>query len=432
MLIDYGAYLTLGYYSIDDALDHNHVLRQYELIGYARLNLDGAQELFVRGRAGYRDFNDGDSFDGRGDEPIDPDVDRGYYRLDLRRQPDGVTLADGVVVLVGRDLSYWANGLVLAQVLDGLTLSATYGPLQLDVVAGVTPTRTVDFDSARPRFDHNTRRGFYGAMLSAKVGMHRPYAYVVWQRDYNRSDASQVGLIRTRFNYDSVYAGVGSSGALGDRLLYGVEVAFEGGRGLSNSFRIEDVDVTVPGGDPPQRPVQAEQDNDPIRAFAADVRLDYLLTDARRTRLSAAFIFASGDTDRFQTSNTLGGNRRGSDDHAFNGFGLLNTGLAFAPVVSNLAALRVGASTFPFATGEPWSRLQLGADLFWFAKARSEAPIDEPTGNKSYLGFEPDLFMNWQLTNDVTLAARYGVFFPGGALEGENRQFLFLGMTYAF
>lgn len=40
---------------------------------------------FLRGRFGYRDFNYGDSFDGRGDEPIDGDLDRGYYSFDTRR-----------------------------------------------------------------------------------------------------------------------------------------------------------------------------------------------------------------------------------------------------------------------------------------------------------------------------------------------------------
>src|SRR5438552_1599641 len=83
-LIDYGAYLSFGYFSIDDRFHDNHILRQYELLPYARFSLDDAQEVFIRGRMGYRDFNDRDSFDGRGDEVIDPDLDRGYYRFDLR------------------------------------------------------------------------------------------------------------------------------------------------------------------------------------------------------------------------------------------------------------------------------------------------------------------------------------------------------------
>ena len=440
IIADYGGYVTFGYYSIDDAIGSNHVLRQWELLGYARFNLDNAQEIFLRGRTGYRDFNDGDSFDNRGDEVIDGDLDRGYYRVDLSRLntargQQGRGQGDpNLVFQAGRDLVYWGNGLTLAQVIDGVVVTASWGGLQIDAVAGVTPTRTVDIDSSRPAFDHNTRRGFYGAMLSAQVGAHRPYAYFLYQRDFNDEDFARVGTINTRYNYNSAYLGFGSSGALSDRLVYGAEVVLEGGWGLSNSFELQEVELNFGGGtENIRRPVQADQQDETIRAMAADVRLDYLLTDARKTRLSAEFIFASGDTDRFHTSNTLGGNRRGTSDHAFNGFGFLNTGLAFAPAVSNLIAVRAGASTFPFTTGDPWSRLQVGFDFFVFAKARADAPIDEPTEGQHYLGVEPDLFLNWQLTNDVTLAVRYGAFFPGGAIaDNDVRQFLFLGVTYAF
>jgi hypothetical protein len=436
LLADYGGYLSLGYYSIDDAVGRNHVLRQYELFGYARLNLDNAQEVFLRTRIGYRDFNDGDSFDGRGDEPIDGDLDRGYYRIDLgRRNPSAGRRGDGgVVIEVGRDLAYWGNGLTLAQVIDGVFVTATWGQLRLDVVGGVTPTRTVDFDSSRPQFDFDTRRGFYGAMLSTRAGAHRPYAYALVQRDYNDADSSRTGTIDTRFEYDSAYLGIGSSGTVGDRLYYGLEATLEWGRGLSNSFELQPPpDAGFPDASGLRIPVQAGQRKESVLAWAADLRVDYVLTDARRTRLSCEFIYASGDSDRFHTSNTLGGNRRGTGDHAFNGFGLVNTGLAFAPAVSNLAAARVGASTFPFAHGAPWSRLQVGADFFVLAKALADAPVDEPTDGGHYLGVEPDLFANWQVTRDVSLAIRYGVFFPGGAvLDGDSRQFLFIGMTYAF
>src|SRR4051794_22438722 len=73
LFIDYGAYLTVGYLSLDDNNNENHVLRQSEILGYVRVNIDNAHELFIRGRTGYRDFNDGDSFDGFGDEVIDPE-----------------------------------------------------------------------------------------------------------------------------------------------------------------------------------------------------------------------------------------------------------------------------------------------------------------------------------------------------------------------
>jgi hypothetical protein len=333
-------------------------------------------------------------------------------------------------------LAYWANGLVLAQVLDGGAATFSVGNVQLDLLAGVTPVRTVDIDSSRPNFDHNTRRGFYGGQLSAQLGPHRPFIYYLAQRDYNDDDFAVFGEnTPTRFKYNSNYLGFGSRGALGDRLLYGVEVAFEGGWGLSNSYDVFPTAVVVPGEGViiVDRPQPVQQRDQWIRAYAADARLDYLLGDARRTRFSAELVLASGDPDRFSTTDTLGGNRRGTDDHAFNAFGLINTGLAFAPPVSNLLAARAGVSTFPFTLGDPWKRLQVGGDFFVFAKYRTDSPIDEPTTDSRYLGVEPDLFLNWQLTNDLTLAVRYGVFFPGSALVADDvRQFVFIGVTYAF
>src|SRR5213075_1664956 len=96
-----------------------------------------------------------------------------------------------------------------------------YGPFTLELLGGLTPRRTVDFDSSRPHFDDNTFRGFYGAMLSARAGTHKPFIYFLSQQDYNHSYSSTLGLLTTRYNYNSWYIGVGSTGALTDRLAYG-------------------------------------------------------------------------------------------------------------------------------------------------------------------------------------------------------------------
>jgi hypothetical protein len=426
LLLDYGGYLSFGYLSVDDNRNDNHILRQYELIGYVRANLDGANEVFIRARAGYRDFNDKDSFDGRGDEIIDPDLDRAYYRFDLSKYNaayHGQSAGDfNFVFQGGRDLVYWANGLTLSVPLDGVIADLTWGKLTLELIAGVTPTRTADFDLSRPSFDHNTRRGFYGGMISAQFGVHRPYAYALLQRDYNEDDSRVIDGRLVRFQYDSFYLGAGSTGALTDRLAYGVEAVFEGGQTKSSNFAEEGgATVSVP------------QTKDNIRAWAADVRLDYVFPGPRRPRISAEGIFASGDPDRLTTSGTVGGNRRGTDDHAFNSLGLLNTGLAFAPEVSNLLALRLGASVFPLPDTSSFERMQVGADFFVFGKMRENAPINELTTDDRYLGVEPDVFLNWQITNDVSLALRYGVFFPGSAIPDDKaRQFFYAGITYAF
>ena len=375
-LIDYGGFLSFNYFSIDDSLLDNHVLRQYEVIGYLRVNLDAAQEIYLRGRAGYQDFNDGDSFDGRGDERI-----------------------------------------------DGVIADFSWQDTTLQLIAGVTPVRTVDIDPSRPNFDHHTRRGFYGANLAHQLGQHRPYLFGLVQRDYNEDDVATTGGVVTEFDYNSYYLGAGVGGAITDRLLYGVELVYEGGTTLSNSFIVTGPVLT-----------QIPQTEDEISAWAADARLDFLLLDRRRSRLSAEVILASGDDDRLQTSSTFGGNAPNTSDGAFNAFGLLNTGLAFAPATSNIVIFRAGALTFPMPEHSAFDRLQVGVDLFVYNKMDSDAPIDEPTFDSSYLGFEPDIFINWQISSDVTLALRYGIFFPGSAIVADDDPCMFFGagVTYAF
>ncbi|HVT89819.1 MAG TPA: alginate export family protein [Tepidisphaeraceae bacterium] len=427
---DYGAYFTFNYLSLDEATLNNRALRQYDLTAYGRLNIDGVHEIFVRGRAFYRDFNDGDSFDSDVNG-WDGRVERAYYQFDLGRYMAGKTgkLADGnVIVKVGRDLAYWGNGLVLSEELDGGMIDLSAGPATLDLLAGRTPSDTFDIDSSRPGFDGHTNRMFLGAMLSARAGVHRPYIYALVQRDHNGNDVSTDGSIVTRYDYNSYYFGIGSTGALTDRLAYGLEAAYEAGDTLSNSA------FTEPDPNAPGSFITVPQSRDDVQAWALDGQLNYLLPDTRHTRLSGEFILASGDSDRVATTTTLGGNQPGTVDHAFNAFGLLNTGLAFAPNVSNLISLRGGVSLFPWPDVKSLSRLQVGTDVFVFSKWLANAPIDEATTNDHYLGFEPDVYLNWQITSDVTLAVRYGAFVPGAAIvnNGEIRQFFYTGVTFAF
>ena len=421
-LIDYGGYVSASFFSIDDPAGANHILRQYELVGYGRVNFDGAHELFVRANTLYLDFNKGDSFDGDGDDWQQPKIERAHYRFDLQRALaayGGQVIESNVVAQVGRQLVHWGNGVTLDEVIDGGVVRLSHGALSLDLLAGVTYENVIDFDISRPGFRRDTDRGLYGAMFSVQAGTHQPYVYGLIQRDYNGNEVLG-GDIATRFDYDSHYIGVGSTGAFSDNLLYGVEFVYEGGHGLSNSF---DEDQT-----------QVEQTDEDIEAFAMDARLDYLFADPRRTRMSAELILASGDRDRLASNTTFAGNESGTKDHAFNAPGLLNTGLAFSPAVSNLGVVRVGASTFPFPDSTRFRKMQAGVDVLFFSKLLSDGPIDEATNSRRFLGAEADLYLTWQISSDVTFSMRYGGFLPGPAIEGDSglRSLFFAGVTYAF
>lgn len=439
MLIDYGGFVTLNMLILDDPGQDTHYLRQYDLNGYVRLNIDGVHEFFLRARTSYRDFNSGDDFDGRGDDLVEPTLDRAHYRFDLRRYMaayKGEAVDYNFAVQAGRQLVHWANGLTLSLELDGAVFTFEKNPVTLDVLIAKTRDSITDLDSSRPSFTTETDRIFYGAKLTCNANSrHRPYVYVLAQDDRNPNEALNNAVlfnpVTTVFNYDSYYIGVGSTGNLSDNLLYSVEFAYQGGKTLSSSFTLDqNLNFTDFSG---------AQTEDDISAAALDIQLDYLFNDVNRSRLSGELIIASGDGDRLHTTNTFGGNAPNTDDHAFNGFGLLNTGLAFSPNVSNLFLVRLGGSTFPCPSTNMFKRLQVGTNLFIINKLNSSAPIDEDTSDDTYVGFEADFFANWQITSDVSLALRYGVFFPGKAIGGilvntdkDPRHFFYTGVTFAF
>ena len=310
-----------------------------------------------------------------------------------------------------------------------------YDVLSLELIAGVTPLDTTDFDSARPRFDSRTKRGLYGALGSVRVGTNRPYAFALIQRDYNndhlsstdpKDDINGSPAFDTDFHYDSQYFAIGSTGSLTDRMTYGVEAVYEGGHTLSSSFTLDSSGSAT----------AVPQTRDNIEAFAVDGRVDYVLPDEHSTRLSGEILYASGSNNRIaSTTTTYGGNAPGKTDHAFNAFGLPDVGTAFAPAVSNLLMFRVGAATFPFTEIKTLKKMQVGTDLYFFAKADTlQHRSTEATTGSRWLGLEPDIYMNWQITSDVALSMRYGVFVPGDAIvdDSKMRQFFYTGVTVSF
>jgi len=441
---DGGAFVAVNYLSLDDSNLETHVLRQYDFTAFGRMSIDnGVHDLFVRGRASFRNFNDGDVFGDSDNNDWDEVLERAFYRFDLSRflgayygQEPSTTLR----LKAGRDFAYWANGLTLAQTLDGVAIEADSAAFNLQLLAAVTaPDATIDIDTSRPDFNTETHRGFFGAMATLKLQDHRPFAYFLTQRDFNNDrliltspaipdlgGSGEPEVIETRYDYNSYYFGLGSAGPISDHLFYSFELVGEFGETLSNSFDI----IDTAGG---ARIVQGTQEDDPIRAFAVDVLLDYAPPAQMQPRFSLEFLLATGDDDRGHPTNAFNGNSAGTNDRGFNGFGLVNTGLAFAPDATNLLMLRTGASIYPLPQSRMFEKLQIGADLYWFGKFDENAAIAEPTSSNQYLGFEPDLFLNWQISSDVSLAVRYGIFFPGEAIENDHlpRQFFFAGVTFA-
>ena len=426
-VIDYGALANFSFMAVDDTGGETHMLRQTDVRAWARLSVDGVHEAFGRLHYLYRDFNSADSFDGRGDEQIQPLADRYWYKFDLRRAIEayeGRSVDYNATIQVGRQFVDWAGGLTLSDQLYAARGTIEWRDLEFEGLAGWTPSGSfIDIDASRPDFDRNeTHRRFLGAKLTYKgLRGHRPYFYVLDQHDENHRNFATLMVggfpFPTKFRYESTYWAIGSTGLILPRLVYSAELVYQSGNSFSDSSR------GVP------------QTNDEISAWAGKAGLSYVMRDQNLSRIDFETIVASGDDDRLlDTTTTFGGNTPGTKDHAFNAFGYANTGLAFGAPLSNLIMFRVGGSTFPLRSVELFRELRVGADVLFFNKYNKSAPLDQATDNQRFLGFETDLYADWRITSDVTVNLRYGVFFPGSAIspDDDERHFFYTGVTYSF
>lgn len=421
-VLDVGGFASFSFLNLTEGDGSSRRLLQPEISFYGRAVIDGAHTLFVRSRFQYRDFSQGDSFDEQGDRWTEPFVDRFWYEFDLAgamRAYEGRNIDGNFNLRVGRQFIDWGQGLSLSESLYAGKATVQYGQFSVDGLIGQTPTddSITDFDASRDDFNTQTKRAFFGGMVRYDTkSSHEIYGYALWQQDNNQDDEvprAPLG-VPVDFTYDSTYVGIGAQGSITTSLLYGTEFVYEFGKSFSD-------------------PLLGAQSREDINAFAGRFILTYLFKDRGQTRLQFEALVASGDDDRLVTTDTVGGNEPGTDDNAFNSLGFVNTGLAFAPVFSNLLAFRLGASTIPFATVEGMQQFQVGADIFLLNKFSANAPIDEPTNDDMFLGTELDLSINYRLTSDLALVGRYGVFFAGPAVEDDDvRHFIFGGVTLSF
>ncbi len=425
--LDYGGFFTFNYLTLNDTDDNSRGLMQYETTLYGRASIGGdggGHTVFGRARFRYRDFTPGDSFDGKGDRWSEPFLDRYWYEFDLRRALGGADGTDptnlNFNMRIGRQFVDWGAGLALSENLYAVRPALQIGDRwTIEGLAGVTPPdeSVVDFDASREDFDKHTLRGFFGGLVRYTTPRNTSfYGYALHMPDYNTDKTPRLPLGGdVQFDYTATYLGAGVSGSAGANLLYLGELVYETGESKTD-------------------PLFGFQQFEDISAFAGRAQFTYLFRDQNQSRLELEALFATGDSDRLATTDTVGGNRPGTDDTAFNSLGFANTGLSFAPSLSNIVTVRAGASTFPARSINAVRNLQIGADVLLFNKFDDDAPIDEPTdlGN-GYLGIETDLFLNYRITSDLAVNLRYGVFFPGSTLQdNDTRHFFLVGFTLSF
>ncbi len=412
--LDYGGYYSLFLFLYDDGVNSSRTFRRHDLRLWTRIGLDaGAHEIYARSRLSFIDFNPGDQFDDE-DDVEGMNLERGFYKFDLSKAM--LAYADrriryNVEFKIGRDLAEFGTGFVLSTPLDQVWIRATCQAFELTGLVGKTLGSSQDFDLSRN--PERTRRTFFGLQGKYRgFERHQPFAYVLWQRDHIDDN---IPTVAQRYDYDSFYVGLGSTGEVIPNLRYSTELAFETGHSFSSG---------------------AFQRKNNISAWAWDFELEYLFRTKGKPRVGLEYMFASGDPDRLASpTSTVGGNSKGFQDTSFIGFGYRDTGLSFAPRLSNVHVWRAGASFFPLEGHERFDRLEVGTSWFLYHKHHSAAAVSDPTATNGsgYLGWEMDYFANWDISTDFSATVRYGVFLPGDAfLDRTTRTYLLVGFTWNF
>ena len=414
---DAGGWATFGFYHYEDALSQEHTLRQYELRGWGSLNIDGIHRFYLRGMTGYDDWNGGQNPQPiHGDDFTPPRIERAWYEVNFGRLLAGQTGDRGAVggkFRVGRAFAEIGTALVLSMPLDMVQWEINAGNWDVKALLGKTVDWVSNIDASADIASHQDRC-FWGFELAYNgLDRHRPFAYFLANEDHSSPVPDTVGQ---DYDYSSRYIGIGSEGALLLRnLRYQAELVGEWGKTYS--------DGAVSG-------------QDDICAFAADLLLEYIFDAKTHPKVSLEYLFGSGDSDRSTSSvATVGGNRIGTTDRAFNAFGFRDTGIAFSPAISNLHTYILGGSFFPLEEHKFFEKMEVGTKTYFYHKDESGGPISDSTANarEQWVGWEWDIFCNWRVYSDLIWTVRYGAFQPGTAFQDQQcRQFLFTAVTYSF
>jgi len=418
--VDYGGWLNVAFFNYDDAVARTErQMQRYEARVWASMNLAGVHKFYVRGLASYDDWAGGRHGD------YETSVERAWYQLNLTKLlqgSGGQRPPMDVKVKLGRDFTKIGTALVLSTTLDQARVDVAFGDWELMGFIGHTLRDSWNIDNS-PAVANRQQRWISGAQLTYRGwSKHRPFVYFM-HNDDNTDPSGSVAVPGQKYEYNSDYIGIGSTGTLCvPNLRYSVEGVAEFGRTYSRP----DFDLN-PG----------QTDN--IRALAFNAMIEYLFVDCpTRPRVGFEYLYASGDSDRATNPiGTDGGNRGGTADYGFGAFGFRDLGIAFSPEISNINVYAINASFFPLEHIEMFEKMEIGTKLFFYNRARGAAPISDPTttSQAEATGFEMDFFCNWRIASDLAFTMRYGSFFPSHAYDGGDksaRQFLYGGVVFSF
>ncbi len=411
---DYGGWFDWYIFTFNDGVE-NRTQYTYNVRLWAAARADeGIHEGYARMWMSWVDWPHGGSYNNNDSDFVGPNLERGWYQIDVTKalkKYGGIDSPLSLRFKIGRDLVNIGTGYAISLPLDHVQVQGDWRNFQTTFIVGRTPSSTPNIDQSYA-VAGQSNRWFYIIEERYKGQVHEPFVYVAIQRDETRE--APINLLQN-YTYDSEYVGFGSTGQIVRNLKYSTEWVFERGDNYGDQKFIP---------------------KNEIYAWAFDHGIEYLFTHPMQPRLSFEYMFASGDPTRYGSpTNSVGGVTKGHHDNSFVGFGFRDTGLSFAPRLSNIHIWRFGGAFLPLPEVEYLRNLELGTNIFIYAKNRSNAASSDPlaTENSAYLGWETDYYMNYRITSDLAWTVRFGSFFPGSAFkENDCRPFLFSGVTWSF
>lgn len=413
-LVEYGGFYVPSYVQYTD-IDNGmaHVTSQ-DLRLWVQAQFDEVHRVFARMKLSYTDYASGDAHGFRAHDLNGPDLDVGYYELDLTAAMEKYWDQKWPVRIKGRGGRQYievGRGIALGDTLDAGSFDVETKDFFFTGFAGRTPRGRENMDRSAPGFAHS-RRTFYGLEGRYRgIERHEPYYFFVWQRDWSEEKPMNPGQ---DYRYASHYHGIGSRGEVCPSLLYEIESLWEFGRSPANGQVGE---------------------GEHIRGYAFDSQLDYYAPLPLKPIVSLEYAYASGDGDRQSATTAALGSWPGTMDTAFLGFGYVNSGLALGARFTNIQFVRLGGRITAYENKATLGRIDLGVNQYWQLKTDPDGPISDARAARRSrdIGHEVDMFVEWRILSDLALSVHYGRFTPGSAyVNSDARDFLFTALTFSF
>ena len=415
---EWGAWLRSSYYWFDDPPVWRG-MRAQDFRLWGSFMLTQHHQFYARGRLTYVDWNSGTSYDGDDSYWDGMNLDVGFYKgaiSDAINDLFKIELPFRFETRIGRQFMVLGSGLVYSQINDGLEFTLQGEGWKALVFGSKTISSQRNIDDSIPEVFRD-RRSYLGWQIDLTgIDKHTPYVFMLFEEDHQDTP---IGIENQRFSYDARYVGAGSQGEVltfgkGHKMRYFCEGVYQYGHSFLAGSAIETRQIS---------------------AFALDAGVELLFDLRGKPRLNIEWALGSGDDDRISPTATSYGNTSGKDRN-FLYFGYIHTGYSLAPRLSNLGMVRLALSGRPFqGTVDQLDRLELGVDTYWFYKHKRNGGISDSRAINParQVGFELDLYVNWQVFSDLTITLRQGWFYPGAAYdEGGCRPYFSVDATYSF